>query len=280
MSYFYWDPNPEFLPWAIPILNRPILWYGVFFALGFSFSYLAFFRLLKAHPNQKIQKEARSIVDLLSMYLTLGTLIGARVFDIIFYENWKIFLKDPLFLLRIWEGGLSSHGAIVGILLALGLFYFRNRPLSGLYLLDFTALSSTLAATCIRIGNFFNQEILGKPTSAPWGVIFGHPIDHSPPLPRHPVQLYEACCYFLIFLGFWFYKDRFLKWKEGRICGLFLVILFLSRFILEFFKEEQSYWLTNSFLTMGQWLSIPFMVLGFFLLMGNKIQHIFLMKRN
>ncbi|MGD0664556.1 MAG: prolipoprotein diacylglyceryl transferase [Rhabdochlamydiaceae bacterium] len=259
IAYLHWDPSPSIFPWNLPLLGRPILWYGVFFALGFFLAYLAFVSLLKLERKNN----ARKIADQISTYLLIGILLGARLFDIFFYERIGSFFKDPLFAVRLWEGGLSSHGAVIGLLAAVFIFQRRHRYFTTLHLLDLLAIVTGIAAACIRIGNFFNQEILGKPTDVPWAIVFGHPVDGSFPVPRHPVQLYEALVYLFLFALMWKLKNY--KWADGRLCGLFLIGVFSLRVVIEFFKEEQSIWLQNSFFTMGQWLSVPFILLGLFL---------------
>ncbi len=264
MAYMHFDPSPYIFPWNIPILGRPVLWYGVFFALGFFLAYGAFVKLLKQDPKKDIRDHARKIADQVSTYLLIGILLGARLFDIFFYESFSSFVQDPFFVIRLWEGGLSSHGAVLGLVAAVILFQKRHRYFSTLHLLDLLAIVAGIAACCIRMGNFFNQEILGTPTTVPWAIVFGHPADGSFPVPRHPVQLYEALFYFLMFLMMWRLKIQLKAWRPGKLCGLFLIWVFSFRFLIEFFKEEQSVWL-HSALTMGQWLSLPFILLGLFL---------------
>ena len=222
------------------------------------------------------KKKAFLITERLLVYVVIATIVGARLGHILFYENLQDFLKNPINIFKIREGGLASHGAVVAILLALFLFTFYSRRFSPkirfLNLLDFSCISAGFIAFCIRIGNFINQEILGKITSVPWAVVFLNPLDRSLPLPRHPVQLYEALFYLAIF-SFIFYlsfKPSFLL-KRGRLSGLFFILLFSGRFFLEFFKERQSFLIKDfSFLLMGQYLSIPFILLGIVLFFGEK----------
>lgn len=260
-SYLHWDPSPSIFPWNLPLLGRPILWYGVLFALGFFLAYMAYVKLLKQDPHKEIRESARKIADQVSTYLLIGILLGARLFDIFFYEKWDSFLKDPLFIFRLWEGGLSSHGAVIGLIIAVIVYQKRHRYFKTLRLLDLLSIVAGIAAACIRIGNFINQEILGKPSEVPWAIVFGHPADGSFPVPRHPVQLYEALFYLLLFYVMWRLKDKLLSWPPGKLCGLFVTAVFSFRFFIEFFKEEQSIWLHSS-LTMGQWLSLPLVMIG------------------
>lgn len=268
----YWDPNPDLV--IIPGLNWPIKWYGFFFALGFAIGFpifknilIRYFQLTQNEPLTDLKKKALKITDKLTLYMVVATILGAKLGHFFFYENPKDYLRAPLELLLSREG-LASHGAAIGILLGLSLFarWTRrlDRDLGWLRLLDFICIPTALAGGFIRIGNFMNQEILGTPTTLPWGVFFGHPADGSFPIARHPVQLYEAFFYFAVFFLLWrfSFKPRLLLAK-GWLIGLFLFLVFAFRFFVEFFKEEQSRLVSLAgYLTMGQWLSVPFIVLG------------------
>lgn len=283
LSYIYWDPEAVFF--TIPGIELPILWYGCFFAAGFWLAALYFHRNLSLFLSKKAflepsfnpSLEAKKITDRLSFYLILATVIGARVGHLLFYESPSFYLKDPLEIFKIRNGGLASHGAIVAILFAVFLFSRRfskeKIPLSSLNLLDQLALAAPLTAAFIRIGNFFNQEILGTASSLPWAVFFAHPADGSFPIPRHPVQLYEALAYLLLFLFFFKGSKSWLS-QEGKVTGLLLFSLFLIRFVLEYCKIEQSLFFSSLYITMGQILSIPFILLGLFLLLRNKMDNV------
>jgi prolipoprotein diacylglyceryl transferase len=270
----YWDPKPEIF--TIPYLNWPILWYGVLFALGFLVAFPIFVSILLRYflaqgPHASVsnlRKKAISLTDRLTVYMIVATIVGARLGHFLFYERPSTYLRDPLEIFRIWEGGLASHGAIVAIILALVLFSYRIRGiaegLTWLHLLDFVSIPTAFVGFCIRLGNFFNQEILGTPTNLSWAVIFGHPADHSLPAPRHPVQLYEALFYLAVFFFLWAlsYRHRFLV-AQGKLIGLFLILVFGFRFLIEFLKVEQSHLVSASLpLTMGQMLSLPAIALG------------------
>jgi phosphatidylglycerol---prolipoprotein diacylglyceryl transferase len=275
MSSFYWDPDPTIF--TVPFLHFPILWYGVFFALGFWFSFQIVIKILTRyfrhlHPQMKtpeLKEKAREIVDRLTVYIVIGTILGARLGHFLFYEEPSRYLSDPLEFFRFRNGGLASHGAVIGIIAATFLFSARIRKkypdLTWVRILDFIAVPTPLAGACIRVGNFFNQEILGTPTNLPWAVVFGHPADGSPPGPRHPAQLYEALWYLVLFFILWRLCQRpsFLL-KQGKLIGLFLILAFTFRFLIEFLKTEQSHILGASYLTMGQILSIPVIFLGLF----------------
>ncbi|MDD4915155.1 MAG: prolipoprotein diacylglyceryl transferase [Methylococcales bacterium] len=247
MNYFVWNANPVLLELGF----LKIRWYGVMFALAFVFSY---------NMMQWIyRKEGKNVEDLdrLLWYLVIGIIVGARLGHTLLYDP-GFYLSHPLKILAIWEGGLASHGGILGILLAVYL-YTRRSGDSYLWLLDRLSFPCTMSGSFIRIGNFFNSEILGTETTEPWGVIFARVDD----LPRHPVQLYEAFCYALIFfvlLGV--YRKTWDKPIKGLLFGLVISLVFLVRIVLEFFKTEQAMYDNGLPLTTGQMLSIPFLLVG------------------
>lgn len=218
------------------------------------------------------KKKALKITDKVCFYVIVATVIGARLGHLIFYENFYVYLKDPIRIFKTWEGGLSSHIAAISILFALFLFAKKYKDIKFFKLLDFIAVPASLVACFIRIGNFFNQEILGKKTSFFLAVIFGSPVDGKV-FPRHPVQLYEACFYFIVFLVLFYlsFKRKFLL-AFGKLFGLFLMTIFSFRFLIEFLKEKQSILIKDSFLLMGQYLSIPLVLLGIVFFFNEKIK--------
>ncbi len=252
----------------VPFLNRPILWYGFFFALGFFLAYWVLIHLLKRYLGQREKSlGASKLAEKMTIYVMIGAVVGARLGDVLFYQDLSLIAKDPLSIIAVWQGGLASHGGAVGILIALWLFS-RSAKIPFLRSVDFAVVPTALAAVCIRTGNFFNQEILGIPTGLPWGVIFGHPADGGPLVPRHPAQLYEAMWYCVVFIALLIYARSHPKFeRKGRLTGFFLILVFGFRFLIEYLKVEQSVSLsTASCLTMGQWLSIPFVLLGVYLI--------------
>lgn len=269
----FWDPSPELIPWNLPIIDRPILWYGFFFAFGFFLGYLVFQNLLKEFMRsyRTPKKEVNKICERMCGYVVLGTLIGARLGDVFFYQNLKIYAHHWSGILKFWEGGLSSHGAIAGILISLFIFAVRLRKttpmLTWIAMLDLLVIPGLIAGACIRLGNFFNQEILGTVTNLPWAVVFGHPADGSLPMARHPVQLYEALFYLSFFALLWTLRARVPKmFRLGKTSGLFFIVTFAFRFLIEFVKSPQSTLIApGAMLDMGQWLSIPLIGVGIFL---------------
>jgi phosphatidylglycerol---prolipoprotein diacylglyceryl transferase len=218
---------------------------------------------------KKISDQTTRIVDEVLLYIILGTVIGARLGHVLFYDI-DIFLKEPWRIFKTWEGGLASHGGVAGVLLGLYLFYrklSKDYPrISFLEFLDTFMIPTAFVSFCIRIGNFTNQEILGIPTTLPWAIVFENPFDGSLITPRHPAQLYEAAFYIFTFgflFALWFFgKVR----KPGFLTGAFFLLVFGSRFAIEFIKPEQSSLLyEGGGLVMGQWLSIPLILLGAYL---------------
>lgn len=208
------------------------------------------------------------LTDKLIWFVVLGTLIGARLGHIIFYD-WFYYSSHPLDALKIWEGGLASHGGIAGIIIALMLFKrfaLKEFPeISFLGLLDIMVIPSTFAGVFIRIGNFFNQEIFGPPSDLPWAILFGHPIDGSAAVPRHPTQLYEALGYFIISaILFYEWRRKGNQLRTGYLFGLCFVLVFGFRFLIEFIKTPQSSMMDETFLQTGQILSLPFILLGLY----------------
>ncbi len=248
LSYIVWDVNPV----LIKVGPLAIRWYGIFFALGFLAG------LLVLHWIYQTEKKPETSLDALLVYVMAGAVIGARLGHCLFYQP-EYFLKHPLEILEVWQGGLASHGGVLGILVAL-YFYTRRRPEEPYFwLLDRVAVVSALAGCFIRIGNLFNSEILGTPASVPWAFVFRR-VDA---VPRHPVQIYEALSYALIFVFLMLvYRSMRERTPRRLLFGLFLFSVFSARFFLEFIKQRQADYEQNFSISVGQWLSIPFVLVG------------------
>ena len=251
MNYFVWNVDPEIFRLG-PVALR---WYGLFFAAGFVVGYLV---LLQIYRNENRQEE--SLSDLF-LYVFFGTLIGARLGHVLFYQP-DYYLARPWEILMIWQGGLASHGGFAGVLLALYLYLRKYREMSFLELADRVAIAVMPAAGFIRIGNFFNSEILGAPTDLPWAVVFAK-VDLSP---RHPAMLYESLAYLVGFVVLYtaYWKTGVIK-APGRVLGSVLAFSFTARFLIEFVKEEQVAFEQAMPLNMGQLLSLPFILAGLIL---------------
>lgn len=255
----HWNADPV----LFSLGGLSIRWYGLFFASAF----LAGITIMKAiYRNEGLKDEK---IDDLLIYIMLGTVIGARLGHVLFYDPGYYF-SHPLSILKIWEGGLASHGGSIGILLAVYLYCKKHEPQGPLWLLDRLSLPIAMAAGLIRLGNFFNSEIVGITSTAPWAIVFER-VDLEP---RHPVQLYESLSYFLIFMLLLFaYKKYRSRLNTGSIFGILLITIFGSRIFLESFKIRQAAYGHDNLLSVGQWLSIPFVLIGIFLLVRHKFSN-------
>lgn len=273
-NFFYWDIDPV-LFWITDTF--PLKYYGLLFVTGLM---LGYFIVRNIYKKEHIPIEE---LDSLLSYIVLGTIIGARLGHCLFYQP-EYFFSHPLemFLpIQKIEGsyqfvgyqGLASHGGALGVFIAI-MLYCRKYKVKLLRILDKVALGTPVTGAFIRFGNFMNSEIYGKPTNGNWGVIFVR----DDMIPRHPTQLYEALAYLSIF-GILYLLYPKMKHRNGQIFGLFLILLFLSRFFIEFFKENQVAFENEMKLNMGQWLSIPFIFFGiviiFFLNKRKSHLHIF-----
>ena len=214
-----------------------------------------------------IQKKSTNFSESGLLYIILATVIGARLGHILFYENITEFLLSPSNIFKTWEGGLASHGGIIAILISAYIFVKKSKTCSYLTFMDLLSIPTMFVCAFIRIGNLINQEVLGSPTTLPWGVLFLNPADGSSALPRHPMQLYEFLLYFTVFVfSFFLWKKNVYKEKTGFYLGFSLVISFTGRFFLEFLKTPQSIYDSSLPLQIGQVLSIPMIAIGLILL--------------
>ncbi|GAB1401868.1 prolipoprotein diacylglyceryl transferase [Elusimicrobiota bacterium] len=262
-------------PVIIKILSFELRYYSLLFATGFIVAYLLFIKI-NNRTATKIKYSPEQI-DNLSILIIIGTLAGARLGHCLFYDFAyyskhisEIFLpftfdKNGHFVFTGYQG-LASHGGAVGVFIAI-LIFCKKYKQNIAVLLDKTSIVVPLAGGFIRLGNLMNSEIIGKVTGSGSGFIF-QKIDN---VARHPAQLYEAICYFIIFfiLSTVYTKTSFSDIK-GKMFGLFLILIFSCRFLIEFVKENQSVFENNMILNMGQILSLPFLVIGFILFFLNK----------
>ena len=266
MNAITWNVDPE----IFSIGQLSIRWYGLLFASAFLSGYIVFTRFL---ATERLTSE---MLDELLIYIAVGTVIGARLGHCFFYEP-EYFLKNPIEILKIWKGGLASHGAAIGILLSLWL-YIRKHKLSFLWLIDRIVIVVALGGAFIRLGNLFNSEIYGLPTELPWGIEFvrdklydSNTGELLATVPRHPTQLYEALSYIAIFfMLFLFYRKRHMKVRDGFIFGLFMILLFTARFFIEFVKNDQVAFEAGMQFNMGQLLSLPFILAGVLMIILTK----------
>lgn len=270
-----WDPDRNLF--VVPYVNHPVTWYGFLFAIGFLVGFFLIRKMFTEfldnpnRPTSETRLEAVQLTDRLAILVGFGAILGARLGHVFFYD-WSYYKAHPLSILKIWEGGLASHGGVMGAMAALIIFVLLSRrqapQLNFLAVLDAIVIPAAFAGGCIRIGNFINQEISGTPTSLPWGVTFLHPLGGIPGVPVHPVQIYESVFYFLVFLFLMFLWRRNKKTLGlGELSGWFFFLVFGFRFVIEYLKMPQNeVFDVKGWFTMGQLLSIPFIIIGALLL--------------
>lgn len=352
LSYIVWSPKP----YIVDLGFTELRWYGLLFALGFIISQQIMFHIFKKEGKKERQ------VEILTLYMVIATIIGARLGHVLFYEPAR-YLSNPIDILKVWEGGLASHGGAVGILIALYLFAKKYKDISYLWILDRIVIVVAITAVLIRTGNFMNSEIIGEPTDKAYGVVFGREVElrlnylttaiedvevervkssnliegtaerdfdypvklivaynnqnkledvkkftetrlisklqdsnisqhvefpkdakfeynqkgdfvyaitYGNGVPRHAAQLYEAISHLLIFvLLFYLWNNNRSGLADGRLFGIFLIAGFGSRFFFEFIKENQVAFEDGLALNMGQWLSIPLVLVGIYFIIQS-----------
>jgi phosphatidylglycerol---prolipoprotein diacylglyceryl transferase len=248
---------PSINPVAIDLGVAKIHWYGLMYLIGFAGSW--WLGVLRAsRPNSGWEKE--QVADLV-FYGALGVIIGGRVGYVLFY-NFPVFLENPIVIVQIWQGGMSFHGGMIGVFVALYLFA-RKTQKSFFQVSDFIAPMVPIGLGAGRLGNFINGELLGRPAEVnlPWAMDFG---DH---IARHPSQLYQAMTEGLIlFLVLWFYSSK--PRPRMAVSALFLICYGCFRFITEFFRtpDAQLGFVAFDWMTKGQELSIPMIGVGLYIL--------------
>jgi phosphatidylglycerol:prolipoprotein diacylglycerol transferase len=243
-----WDMNPE----IFRIGAFAVRWYGLLFASSFLFGYIIMNKIFR---NENL---GDAVLDRLTIYMAVGVIVGARLGHCLFYEP-EYYFKHPLEILMTWHGGLASHGAAIGILTALWLFK-RKEKKDYFWILDRIAIVVALSGFFIRMGNLMNSEIYGVETTVPWGFVF---LRNHEVAPKHPTQIYEALSYLAIFLLlFRIYWSKKGEHIEGLLISLLCILVFSSRFLIEFLKEDQVAFEAGMKLNMGQLLSIPFILMG------------------
>lgn len=263
-----WNVNPE----IFRIGGFGLRYYSIMFVFAFGCSYYIMTNIFKK------ENVSPDLLQKLFLYVFLGTLIGARLGHTLFYEfgYYKNHLLEIILPFKItkgsfeWTGyqGLASHGGAIGILTAVYL-YCKKYQQSFLWVIDRLVIVVALAGFFIRVGNLFNSEIIGIPTAVPWAFVFKQ-VDL---VPRHPAQLYEALLYLITFFVLWLLYKGKQFYKQGFLFGLFLVMVFTFRFIVEFVKENQEAFENTWAINLGQALSIPFVLFGLYLVIKNSGNH-------
>lgn len=278
LSDITWTADPA----IFTIGSKEIRWYSLMFIIGFGIGYKIVERMWRRESiNPKW-------IDPLLYYTLIGTVVGARFGHCLFYDP-GYYLSHPIEILKVWEGGLASHGGVLGIIVAI---YFYSKHVSRqsmLWTFDKLVVPTGLVAALIRIGNLMNHEVYGHPTDLPWGFRFienlhawrqgAEPIFSAP---SHPTQIYEAVCYLLTFvLCMWLYFKKEAWKKEGLIFGIFMICIFTARFFIEFLKNNQENFEAAMPINMGQCLSIPFIVMGiYFVVRAWRRSNLNIMKPN
>jgi len=260
-----WNPSE-----GIDLGFFTIRYYSLMFVIAFT---LGWFLTKRIFNNEK---QTPDKMDSLFIYVVIATLIGARLGHVIFYQP-ELFSEDPLSIFLPFRTvpefkftgfqGLASHGATIGIIIAMYLYSRKVIKKPILWVLDRIVIAVSCGAIFVRFGNFINSEIIGKATNSEFGIVFKQ---LGEDFPRHPAQLYEAAGYFIIFIILWYIYWKTNKSKQmGYMLGVFFILLWTVRFFVEFVKEaqvdERSDWVLNT----GQWLSIPFILIGFYLLIQS-----------
>ena len=260
-DFITWSVNPAIYSGAVEIR-----WYGLLFAIGFALGYYIVNRMFR-HEGKPTEW-----VDTLLIYLVVATLIGSRLGHCLFYQ-WDWYSQHPLDILKVWEGGLASHGGTIGIIIAMWIFSRRVTHQSILWILDRICVPIALVGSLIRIGNLMNHELYGYTTDLPWGFRFitntGQWMAGAEPIfsaPSHPTQIYEALTYLTLFVVLVVMYRKQAYRREGLLLGVFFIGTFLSRIFIETIKNATVFMggIGESF-KMGQLLSIPFVIAGIWL---------------
>lgn len=270
LSYITWTVHPA----LFSIFGREIRWYSLMFAFGFWIGYKIVERMFKKDGVPE------NWLDSLFLYVFAGTVIGARLGHCLFYDP-GYYLAHPIDILKVWEGGLASHGGAIGIIIAVLIYSRRVTHRNPLWTFDRLVVPVALVGAMIRIGNLMNHEIYGFPTDLPWGFRF---ITNLPQweagaapifsVPSHPTQIYESLFYlftFIVLMYMYWVKKAYLK--QGLIFGTFLLGIFGSRIFMEMLKNNQEAFEDAMTLNMGQLLSIPFVILGVYLVVRALRHH-------
>ncbi|MDE5688995.1 MAG: prolipoprotein diacylglyceryl transferase [Paramuribaculum sp.] len=257
LDFVIWNVDPTFFSMG-PVVVR---WYGLMFAVGFLLGCNILGRIYR-HEGMP-----EKWVGILLLWVVGATIIGARLGHVFFYE-WSYYSQHPGDIFKVWEGGLASHGGTIAIILAVFIYSWFTTRRSPLWTFDRLVIPTALVGGLIRMGNLMNSEIFGTATDLPWGFMFlrsrqWHEMYEG--MGCHPTQLYEAMCYFALFaLLMWMYWRKNAETRPGLLFGVFFIGIFLSRFLIEFIKNDQVGFEAGMVLNMGQLLSIPFILAGVF----------------
>lgn len=253
LDFITWDASPVIFSIG-PLALR---WYGLAFAIGFIIGYNIVAKMFKHEGAPE------KWLGILLTYVVVATIIGSRLGHVFFYQ-WDYYSQHPGEIFKIWEGGLASHGGVIGNFIAVWLFSIFVTKKSVSWTVDRLVVPVAMVAGLIRLGNLMNSEIYGGVTELPWGFIF---VRDGQTLPMHPTQIYEALCYFALFgVLMWMYWKKNAQERPWLISGVFFIGVFVSRFLIEYVKNVQVgkeiEMIATYGINMGQLLSIPFIIMG------------------
>lgn len=253
LDFITWDASPVIFSIG-PLALR---WYGLAFAIGFIIGYNIVAKMFKHEGAPE------KWLGILLTYVVVATIIGSRLGHVFFYQ-WDYYSQHPGEIFKIWEGGLASHGGVIGNFIAVWLFSIFVTKKSVSWTVDRLVVPVAMVAGLIRLGNLMNSEIYGGVTDLPWGFIF---VRDGQTLPMHPTQIYEALCYFALFgVLMWMYWKKNAQERPWLISGVFFIGVFVSRFLIEYVKNVQVgkeiEMIATYGINMGQLLSIPFIIMG------------------
>ncbi len=255
LDFITWPADPGWFH----IGPLAIRWYSLAFMVGFLVGYEIEARIYRHEGAPE------RWLGILLMWTVAGTIIGARLGHVFFYE-WDMYKHNPISILYVWHGGLASHGGTIGIIIGVILYSLITTKRNPLWTFDRLVIPVALVGGLIRLGNLMNSEIFGHATTLPWGFMFLRSREWNELYygqACHPTQIYEALCYFSLFaVLMWMYWKKNAEERTGLIFGVFLTGIFLPRFLIEFIKNDQVDFEATMALNMGQWLSIPFVLIG------------------
>lgn len=247
MEHLVWNIDPNIFTWG----GIQLRWYGLLFVASFFLGLSIMTWIYKREGRDPI------VLDAMLLYIMAGAVIGSRLMHCFAYEP-SFYLANPIEILKVWKGGLASHGGMLGVIFALYLFSLRYKESFG-WLLGRITIVGALTASFVRFGNFFNSEILGKPSDLPWAIVF----ERVDSIPRHPVQLYEGFAYLFLVLILWLtYRAVSSSFASKILPAIFLTYMFIVRFLLEYSKTRQADYVTDLPFSTGQMLSLPFIIMG------------------
>ena len=261
-NFITWDFDPDFI--SSPVTIR---WYGIMFVIGFIAGLSLITKMFK-HEGTK-----SNWPDSLFIVVVICTIVVARLGHVYFYA-WDYYSQHPIEILKTWEGGLASHGGAIGILIGILFYSYYVTHRNPLWTVDRLVVPVAFVAGLIRLGNLFNSEIFGHVTDLPWGFYFIRSrewqsicMEHGQMVACHPTQIYEALTYFALFgLLMFMYWKRNAGERQGLLSGVFFLVTFGARFLIEFIKNPQEAFEVGMVLNMGQWLSVPFIIAGIWLI--------------